>query len=85
MKGYNTSVHQQPWPQYDPELAAEREVTIVVQVNGKVRDRLLLPPGVDEEELRKTAVNRPAVQRHIHGKPVRRIVVVPGKLVNIVV
>ncbi len=78
------SIHQQPWPEYDPELAAEEEITLVVQVNGKVRDRIRVPADISEEEARARALASEAVQRHVGGAEPRKIVVVPGRLVNIV-
>lgn len=80
-----TSVHQQTWPAYDAALAEDAVVTIILQVNGKLRDRLVVAAGSDVEFLRATAVANPKVKRFIHNKPIQRTVVVPDKLVNIVV
>jgi len=84
-QGRPYSVHQQPWPAYDPELAREEEVTLVVQVNGKVRDRLLVPAGVQEAEARELALGSPRVRAHIDERQIQRVIYVPGKLVNVVV
>lgn len=83
--GHEGSVHQQPWPAFDPALAQEAMVTIPVQVNGKVRDRIEV--GLDEAEslVGKTAVAAPGVQRYLTGKPIQQLIIVPNKLVNIVV
>jgi leucyl-tRNA synthetase len=62
----------------------EEEVTLVVQVNGKVRDRILVPAGIDEEAAKETAISSPHVKRYVEGQPVRRVIYIPGKLVNIV-
>jgi leucyl-tRNA synthetase len=78
------SVHTQPWPGYDPALAADETVEIAVQVNGKVRDRLSLPAGATEDDVRVAALAAPGVQRYIAGKPVARVIYAPGRLVNIV-
>jgi leucyl-tRNA synthetase len=78
------SVHQQEWPGWDPALAQEEEVTLVVQVNGKVRDRIMVPAGIEEAAARETAMASPQVQRYVEGQEVRRVIYVPGKLVNIV-
>jgi leucyl-tRNA synthetase len=78
------SVHQQPWPQWDPDLAAEETVEIVIQVNGKLRDRLLLPVGLDEEELRRHALASGKVQAAVGAREPRKVIVVPNKLVNVV-
>jgi leucyl-tRNA synthetase len=79
------SVHQQRWPVADPALAAEDEVEIVVQVNGKVRDKLVAPVDTGEARLRELALASERVQAYVNGKTVRNVIVVPGKLVNIVV
>ncbi|MEZ4643025.1 MAG: leucine--tRNA ligase [Chloroflexota bacterium] len=83
--GRTDSVHQQSWPVYDEALAAAAEVTVVIQVNGKVRERLAVPVDVDEAVLRETAVAQPTIQRFVNGRAIRQIVVVPNRLVNIVV
>ncbi len=79
------SVHTQPWPEVDQEALAEEEITLVVQVNGKVRDRIVVPVDTSEEDARATALASDAVKRHLEGKTPRKVIVVPGKLVNIVV
>jgi leucyl-tRNA synthetase len=79
------SVHLQAWPQWDEKVAAEEMITLIVQVNGKVRDRVEVPVGVDEESARTLALETDGAQRHISGKTVRKVIVVPGRLVNIVV
>jgi len=84
-RGRPYSVHQQPWPSYDPELARPEEVTLVVQVNGRLRDRLTVPADISEEEAKQLALGSERVRPHIGERPVRRIIYVPGKLVNIVV
>ena len=79
------SVHRQPWPVYDEALTQDDEVTIVVQVNGKVRDRMTVAADAPMDFVRETAVACANVQSHINGRPIRKIIVVPQKLVNIVV
>ncbi len=79
------SIHNQPWPEYDPKLAEEDEITLVVQLNGKVRDRITVPANISEEQAKAKALESEIVQRHMGGKEPRKIVVVPGRLVNIVV
>jgi leucyl-tRNA synthetase len=83
--GQTESVHVQPWPTYDEALTVDEEITIVVQVNGKVRDRIQVAVDVAEGVLRQTAVQAPDVQRFIQNKTIRDVIVVPGRLVNIVV
>jgi len=79
------SVHTQPWPQWDEAAAADEMVTLVVQVNGKVRERLLVAAGTAEEEVRDLALASPKVQRYTAGKEVAKVIYVPGQLINIVV
>jgi leucyl-tRNA synthetase len=79
------SVHQQAWPEFDPELAKADEVEVVVQVNGKVRDRLVLPADVSEERARELALGSDRVRDHLKGREPAKVVYVPGKLVNVVV
>jgi len=78
------SIHQQPWPQWDEALAADEVITLPVQVNGKVRARLQVPADVTEEQAHALALADEGVQRHIAGKQVRRVIYVPGRLVNVV-
>jgi leucyl-tRNA synthetase len=79
------SIHTQPWPLVDASAAAEDEITLVVQVNGKVRDRITVPAGIDEEAARTAALASDAVQKALDGKQPRKVIVVPGKLVNVVI
>ncbi len=79
------SVHRQSWPQHDENLAADEFITLVLQVNGKVRGRLTMPAGLKEEQARAVALESEAVRRHLGGKPPRKLIYVPGKLVNVVV
>ncbi len=83
-RGRPYSIHTSEWPTYNAELAAEEDVTVVVQVNGKVRDRLLLPAGADEAASRAAALASPRVAELLEGKTPRKVIVVPGKVVNIV-
>jgi len=83
--GKQESVHLADWPAWDESAAADAQVTIVVQVNGKVRDRLSVTPGMSQEELRARALAAPRVQPHLSGRLVRQVVVVPDRLVSIVV
>jgi leucyl-tRNA synthetase len=82
--GGSYSVHQQSWPVWSEELAAEEVITLVVQVNGKVRDRLEVPVDIGEEEAKELALTSDGVQRHVEGLTVRKVIYVPGRLVNIV-
>jgi leucyl-tRNA synthetase len=78
------SVHTQPWPAVDEKAAAEEQIILVVQVNGKVRDRISVPVNINQEQARSMALSSEAVIKLLAGKTPRKIIVVAGKLVNIV-
>ena len=82
--GRTTPVAAQPWPAVDPALLVTTEVEAVVQVDGKVRDRLLVPADVAAADLERAALARPAVTRAVGDRAVRRVVVRPPHLVNVV-
>jgi leucyl-tRNA synthetase len=73
------------WPTFDPDLLKTDEVLVVVQVNGKVRSRIVVPRDQDERELRHRALEDEKVKTYIQGRPVKRVIVVPDKIVNVVV
>jgi leucyl-tRNA synthetase len=79
------SIHQQPLPTWDEALAADEVITLVVQVNGKVRDRLQAPADISEEEAKRLALASERVRSFTQGKRVERVVYVPGRLVSVVV
>lgn len=79
------SVTLQSWPQGNRQLAQAEEIEVVVQVNGKVRDRLRVSPDTSDEELQRLALASEKVQAHLNGKEVKRVIVIPKKLVNVVV
>jgi leucyl-tRNA synthetase len=83
--GNTTSIHLQTWPQGDPAKAKENEIEVVVQVNGKVRDRLVVAPGMEQAALQQEALGLETIQKWIDGKTVRKVIVVPDKLVNVVI
>lgn len=83
--GYDRSVHLQKWPTVDEAAARVDEVTIVVQVNGKVRERLQVPVDADEESVREHALALPRIAELTAGKSVRKVIFVPKRLINIVV
>jgi leucyl-tRNA synthetase len=83
-RGHAYSVHTQPWPVSDPALAAADMVELPVQVDGKLRDRLLVPPDTAAAEIERLALASERVQAYLQGRPPRRIVHIPGKLVNVV-
>jgi leucyl-tRNA synthetase len=77
------SIHQQAWPVADPALAAEDEITIPVQVNGKLRDRISVPAGSNEEQIKAAALASEKIRQYLTGEP-KKVIVAGGKLVNIV-
>ncbi len=79
------SIHTRPWPKLDEEAAAEEQITLVVQVNGKLRDRITVATDISEEAAKAAALNSDSVQRFIEGQSPRQVIYVPRKLVNIVV
>jgi leucyl-tRNA synthetase len=83
--GKSYSVHTQDWPNVDESAAAEQQITLVVQVNGKVRDRVVVPVDISDEDAKELALGSEAVGKYLGGKPPRKVILVPGKLVNIVV
>ena len=70
---------------FDPALAQEEKATIVVEINGKIRDKFEAEPGVPEDEMKATALGLPRIQALIGGKPVRKVVCIKNKIVNIVI
>jgi leucyl-tRNA synthetase len=83
--GHTYSIHQQPFPVADAAAAKEDEVTIVVQVNGKVRDRIVVSANADEETVRAAALATEGAQRYVGAATPKMVRYVPGRLVNIVV
>ena len=83
--GHAGSVSRVSWPSYDPDAAADEELVVVVQVNGKLRDRVTVPAAATEGDIRSAALAAERVISFIAGKSVSKVIVVPGKLVNIVV
>ncbi len=82
--GHSPSIANAPWPQYDPAAIVASEVTVVVQVNGKVRSKLTLPAGSPDAVIEAAALADPKVKEYTNGKPPRKVIVVQGKLVNVV-
>jgi leucyl-tRNA synthetase len=83
--GHTTALIDEPWPAVDAEALTQATQEIVVQVNGKLRGRIVVPVGAAEDAVRAAALADANVQRFIAGATVRKVIVVPGKLVNIVV
>ena len=79
------SVYDTGWPTWDEAALVQEEIELVLQVNGKVRGKINVPAQADEAQLREWALSNQRVLGYIEGKPVRKVIVVPGKLVNVVV
>ena len=83
--GHETSIHDESWPEYDQELAAEETITMVVQVNGKVRDTIDVPVDISEEDMQKRALESEKVRNYLNGKEPAKVITRPPKLVSLVV
>jgi leucyl-tRNA synthetase len=83
--GHEYSIHSQNWPEWDEALAKEEEITLVVQVNGKLRDKVMVPVSISEAEAKQQATDLPKLQAYLQGRDVIKVIYVPGKLVNFVV
>jgi leucyl-tRNA synthetase len=83
--GHKESLYLEPWPQYDSEVLQEEEILIVVQINGKLRDREKVASDITEENIKEKVLELPKIKKWINGKKIDKIVYVPGKLINLVV
>jgi leucyl-tRNA synthetase len=83
--GHEYSIHNQSWPGWNEELAKDEEITLVVQVNGKLRDRIAVPASITEAEAQRIALERQRVKAYLEDKELTDIIYVPGRLVNLVV
>lgn len=83
--GKKTSIHKQKWPKYEPKLIEEKTFTLIIQVNGKVRDKVAVETELLEEKAKEIALSREKVRKWIEGKGIKKIIFVPKKLINIVV
>jgi len=85
LRGYPYSIHNQNWPVFDEALAVEEEVTVAVQVNGKLRDKLTVPAHISEAEVTAMALASERIRLYTDGSVVRKVIYVPGRIVSIVV
>jgi len=83
--GHDYSIHTQPWPEVDVSATKEEEITLIVQVNGKLRDRLVVPANISEDDAKTAALKSENVQNFLEGSEPKKVIYVPGRLVNIVV
>jgi leucyl-tRNA synthetase len=85
LMGRSGPVFRQPWPAYDEELAREEGAEVILQVNGKLRSKIVVPFGTAREELERLSLADDKIQAHVQGKQIVKVIVVPDKLVNIVI
>ena len=83
--GGDGPVYRAPWPEVDEAAREKTQVTLVVQINGKLRARVELAPGASKDEALEAAMSTDNVQRHTEGKTVRKVIHVPDRLLNVVV
>jgi len=85
MLGNKESIHLQKWPEYNKELIKEKETTLVIQINGKLRDQIKVPADISEKDAKKLTMESEKIKKWIDGKEIRKIIFVKGKLINVVV
>ncbi|NET67245.1 MAG: leucine--tRNA ligase [Moorea sp. SIO1G6] len=83
--GHSSSIHNQPWREYDPDALVADEITLVIQIKGKTRGTIQVPANSDKAALETYARESEVAQRYLEGKEIKKVIVVPGKLVNFVV
>jgi leucyl-tRNA synthetase len=83
--GHNGTLAYEPWPTYDEKYTRDEMIELAVQINGKVRDHIVIAANASMEEMERTALADPKIRRHLDGKMVRKVIVIPHKLINIVV
>jgi len=79
-----TSIHRQPWPRYSPRMIREKNIILILQVNGKVRDKIEVESGISEKEAKKLALSSPKIQKWIKGKQIKKTIFIKDKLINFV-
>ena len=84
LTGHQFSIHQKSWPEWSRELATDELITLIIQVNGRLRDKIDVESSINEEEAKKTAMESDRVKAHIAGNNIKRVIYIPGKLINIV-
>jgi len=82
--GHNDSVHNQKWPQYDPKMIKEERVNLIIQINGRVRDKIEVKVGISEKEAKEIALNQEKVKNWIKNQEIKKVIFVPNQLINFV-
>jgi leucyl-tRNA synthetase len=83
--GFKGFCCQKKWPEYDSKIIEDKRITLIIQINGKVRDKIEVEAGISEEEVKKIALASGKIKTWLEGKEIRKTIFVAGKLVNIVV
>lgn len=83
--GHKESLAYEPWPQYDPELVREKEIELAVQVNGKIKDRIIVAADASQQQIEQLAVKNEKVTAVLAGRQPKKVIVIKSRLVNIVV
>jgi len=83
--GHDYSIHNRSWPDWNEEIAKDEEITLVVQVNGKLRDRIIVPASITEAEAGQLALESPRVKAYLEGREIVSTIYVPQRLINLVV
>jgi leucyl-tRNA synthetase len=82
--GNKKSIHWESWPKYNPRLIEEEEYELIIQINGRVRDRIRISKGLERPEIEKLVLARDIVKKYIGGKAIKKIIFVPNRLINVV-
>jgi leucyl-tRNA synthetase len=83
--GEKRSIFNRTWPVWDETIAKEEEIELVIQINGKLRSKVMVPAGLDDTALKEKAFQDPKIKKYIENKPIKKVIVVKGRLVNIVI
>ncbi|MEI3503062.1 MAG: class I tRNA ligase family protein [Anaerovoracaceae bacterium] len=83
--GYEGALHEQPWPEYDEKALVKDSIEIVVQINGKIKDKINIPGDMSRDDMMKLADENDKIKALTEGKNVVKVIAVPGKLINLVV
>ena len=83
--GHNKTLAYEPWPKFDPELVKEAEIELAIQVNGKIKDKIVVPAQADDEQIKQKALASEKVIAALAGKQPKKVIVIKSRLVNIVV
>ena len=82
--GHKKSIFEEKWPKYNPDLIIEKEIEMIIQINGKMRDKVKVREGIKEDEAKEMVLDRKKVKKHLKDKKVEKIIFVPGRLINLV-